>query len=90
MTVHGKISFNLEMFAQRFDAEYSYLYKHNDNIPGFIELATDFDAFVRIHPEFVARFVRFRGDAITSDREAAAFMVTLRGMATFNVQYSFY
>ena len=38
---------------------------------------TAFDEFLPTHKEFVGEFVKYRGDFISSDREAAAFMFAL-------------
>lgn len=41
------------------------------------EATEAFDDFVKQHRDFVREFVNYRGDFISSDREAAAFMFTL-------------
>ena len=40
-----------------------------------------FDEFVKTHGDFVGEFVKFCGDLVSSDREAAAFMFALDLMA---------
>lgn len=39
-----------------------------------------FDEFLKKHKEFVREFAKYRGDFISSDREAAAFMFALESM----------
>lgn len=39
-----------------------------------------FDEFSQKHKEFVREFAKYRGDFISSDREAAAFMFALESM----------
>lgn len=71
------ISINIEEFLQQFEKEYSFCYTHRDHVAGFSEAVIAFDEFAQKQAAFVREFVRFRGDAITSDREAAAFMFAL-------------
>ena len=68
---------NIYLFARQFDKEYAFLYEHEDRVAGADEAVRAFDEFVQRHGDFVAEFSRFRGDYITSDREAAAFMFAL-------------
>ena len=48
---------------------------------GYEEAVNSFDEFVKTHGDFVGEFVKFRGDLVSSDREAAAFMFALDLMA---------
>ena len=48
---------------------------------GYEEAVNSFDEFVKTHGDFVGKFVKFRGDLVSSDREAAAFMFALDLMA---------
>ena len=41
----------------------------------------DIDDFLKEHNDFVGEFVRYRGDFISSDREAAAFMFALESLS---------
>lgn len=86
----GTIKIDLDTFLPRFDSEYMYLY--NNHIPEseYREAVEDFEYFADHHPSFVGDFVRLRGDAITSDREAAAFMLALNGLVKHSMRYEFY
>lgn len=75
-----KKTFNIHEFLKQFEKEYDFLYDNNDNVAGAREAADAFDEFLKVHKDFVGEFVRFRGDFISSDREAAAFMFALDSM----------
>lgn len=64
---------------KQFKKEYSFLYENNDNVAGYSEAVTAFDKFLKNKANrlLVCGFVKFRGDFISSDREAAAFMFAL-------------
>lgn len=73
-------NFNIDDFLKRFDDNYDFLYdanKHNKEVAGQREATAAFDDFVKEHRDFVREFVNYRGDFISSDREAAAFMFTI-------------
>lgn len=74
------ININIEDFLKHFKTEYSFCYDNRDRVAGFAEAVAAFDEFAEKHADFVREFVRFRGDAITSDREAAAFMFALENV----------
>lgn len=71
---------NIKEFLDQFNKEYEFLYNHN-NVAGYDEAVTAFDEFAPNHKEFVSEFVKYRGDFISSDREAAAFMFALSVLA---------
>ena len=71
---------DIKAFSKRFAEEYEFLYDHCDNVAGYDKAVRAGDEFMKRHPEFVAEFARFRGDLITSDREAAAFMFALSSL----------
>jgi len=73
------ISISIDRFKKRFDEEYDFLYDHRDNVAGYYEAVDSFDEFLKSeeNARFVREFVAHRGDMITSDREAAAFMFAL-------------
>lgn len=71
---------NIHEFHERFCNEYDFLYKNRDRVAGFDEAVRAFDEFVKTHRDFVAEFVAYRHDFISSDREAAAFMFVLSDM----------
>lgn len=56
---------------------YNELYEASDNVAGFKEAVSFFDEFAKQQSEFVGEFVKYRGDLITSDREAASFAFAL-------------
>lgn len=73
-------NFNIDDFLKKFDDNYDFLYdanKHNKEVAGQREATEAFDDFVKEHRDFVCEFVMYRGDVISSDREAAAFMFTM-------------
>ena len=75
---------NIHEFAKKFDEEYEYLYENNDRVAGFDEAVGEFDSYLesdyRGFKSFVAEFVGYRQDVISSDRECAAFMFALASM----------
>lgn len=68
---------DLNRFLENFNREYEDLYGRSDYVAGYDEAVCAFDDFCKSHSEFVSEFVRKRGDFISSDREAAAFMFAL-------------
>lgn len=72
-----EININIEQFSKEFDKEYDFLYENYDNVAGYTEAVQAFDEFLPSHKEFVSEFVQYRGDFISSDREAAAFMFAM-------------
>lgn len=73
-------SFNIHRFLEEFRKEYDFLYESHDNVAGYDEAVTAFDDFAIKHSGFVCGFAEFRGDVISSDREAAAFMFAMEAM----------
>lgn len=71
---------DMGLFADKFREEYELLYHHQDNIAGYEEAVSAFDEYVEANPDFLSRFNAFRGDVISSDREAAAFMFALEAL----------
>ena len=67
----------IKKFLKTFNEIYSELYEARDNVAGFKEAVSFFDEFAEQQTEFVGEFVKFRGDLITSDREAASFAYAL-------------
>lgn len=74
------MDFQIEEFAERFKKEYRFLYDSRDCVAGFNEAVDSFDEFIKGNGDFVREFAVYRGDMITSDREAAAFMFALSDM----------
>lgn len=74
------MAINIREFANRFSNEYEFLYEHDDRVAGYGEAVEAFDDFIKKHREFVMEFVQYRGDLVSSDREAAAFMFALDSM----------
>ena len=71
------ININIEKFLEEFRKEYKFLYENRDRVAGYDEAVTAFDEFLKTNKEFVREFVLFRGDLVSSDREAAAFMFAM-------------
>lgn len=69
---------NIDIFMRQFQKEYDFLY-NNDHMAGYSEAVRAFDDFMKSeeNKKFVGDFVKYRGDFISSDREAAAFMFAL-------------
>ena len=67
----------IEKFLDKFNEIYSELYEARDNVAGFKEAVSFFDEFAKQQQEFIGEFVKFRGDFIASDREAASFAYAL-------------
>lgn len=70
---------DIEKFLEKFEQEYDFLYDH-EYVAGTKEAVEAFDKFLKDHGDFVGEFAKFRGDFISSDREAAAFMFALDSM----------
>lgn len=70
---------NIKEFLAQFEKEYDFLYK-NGTVAEEDEAAQSFDKFAETHKEFMTEFVKYRGDFISSDRKAAAFMFALQKM----------
>ena len=69
---------NFDSFYDKFGDMYETIYDARDQIDGFDWAVETFDNIImKKHKDFVMEFVKFRGDMITSDREAAAFTFTL-------------
>lgn len=74
------VNIDIARFFGKFDQEYEFLYQNGDNVAGYEEAVAAFDQFAASHGDFVGEFARYRGDCITSDREAAAFMFALESL----------
>lgn len=71
---------NIHNFLNQFNKKYDYLYDCEEKglyVVGYDEALADFNHFAEINKNFVSDFVKFRGDFISSDREAVAFMFAL-------------
>lgn len=71
------MNININEFFKQYLAEYEAIYETQGYICGFDDAVDAFDEFLASHQEFVAEFAAYRGDFISSDREAAAFMFAL-------------
>lgn len=71
---------DIAAFLEKFNREYQFLYDNHDNVAGYAEALAAGNQFFKSHPDFIAEFARYRGDALTSDREIAAFMFALSSM----------
>lgn len=74
------MNIDMNRFSEKFAQEYDFLHEHGDNVAGYSEAVAAFDQFAASHGDFVGEFARYRGDCITSDREAAAFMFALESL----------
>ena len=71
------MTINIKTFEKQFKKEYNFLYENDNNVAGYREAVAAFDEFLSENKNFVCEFVKYRGDFISSDREAAAFMFAL-------------
>lgn len=75
---------NIHAFLRRFNEIYNYLYETENAYDARLEekACKTFDEFLKKDSfcAMVSEFARFRGDAITSDREAAAYVLALDEM----------
>lgn len=71
--------YNIDMgkFCEQFQKEYNFLYDCRGYVAGYDESVSAFDRFQADHADFVREFAQYRGDVVSSDREAAAFMFAL-------------
>ena len=77
------ITVNFEAFIEQFNKEYNFLYEHNDNVAGYEEAVSAFDDALQNNENFkhfVSEFCEYCNGAITSDREAGAFMFALEAL----------
>lgn len=80
------IKINIPAFVKAFNASYDFLYSlphGGSDFPGYHEAVAAFDAFSLYHKPLLKAFITERGDAITSDREAAAFMYAYVAITEF-------
>lgn len=72
------MNININEFLKQFNKEYNFLYEH-EPVAGQDEATAEFDKLIydKKFSKFVEEFAKFRGDFISSDREAAAFMFAL-------------
>ena len=73
-----------------FKKNYNELYEHKSARAQEYRAAVDaFDMLLKITPNFISGFARWRGDAVSSDREAAAFMFALNEvMESLTIQFA--
>lgn len=71
-------SYKMDMvyFASKVSHFYAVL-AVNDNAEGYAEAVEAFDFFKSTHPEYIAAYCDYTGDKISTDREAAAYMLAL-------------
>lgn len=74
------MSINIHAFNKQFQKEYEFLYENRDRVAGYEEAVDAFCLFLNDHFDFVCEYAKYRGDVISSDREAAAFMFALETM----------
>lgn len=73
---------SIAAFCKKYAEEYGFLRDNRDNVAGFNEALKAWDAFCEsdAHKAFIREFCEYTGDYISSDREAAAFMLALESM----------
>lgn len=81
----SEINVPIEKFKKEFDEEYAFLYDNYDRVAGYDEALEEFDTRIKSSESFknfVSEFCKYRGDFISSDREAVAFMFALEKYMT--------
>lgn len=73
------MSVSIEELGRRFARAYDELYRTRDGLTGYSEAVAAFDSFAARNGDMLAEFARHRGDFVSSDREAAAFMLAVWG-----------
>lgn len=73
------VNIRIDRFLDLFNEIYDWLYNYGNDID-VRNFAAGFDRFAESHKDFVGEFVKYRGDFVSSDREAAAFMCALLDM----------
>ena len=80
----AEMTIDFKRFNEKFVSEYGFLYDNHDRVAGYDEAVAAFDEYlakdVGGFKAFVAEFARRRGDVVSSDREAAAFMFALESL----------
>lgn len=75
-------SVNMEKLLSMFSVIYDYLYENNNNHPFYHAAVNAFDDLLSsMYADIVAVFNEYRQDYISSDREAAAFVIALHSIA---------
>lgn len=78
------MTIKIQKFMEQFNKEYRFLYDNYDRVAGYREAVDEFDHLMKTNDSFnlfVINFCEYRGDFISSDREAAAFMFALDVLA---------
>ena len=65
---------DMKKLEEQFNKEYEFLYNAPGYVEGYNEAVTYFDQLLEANPEPIREFARYRGDVVSSDREAAAFV----------------
>lgn len=65
---------SIKKFHAKFNEIYSLLAENRHEIENYHEAVAAFDALLQENPIFVSEYVKYRGDFISSDLEAASFM----------------
>ena len=83
------MTLNIHKFAEKYADSYDWLYEQDTTGEATREYAEAFDTLMgrsKSFKAFVQAFVEYRKDFISSDREAAAFILTMERM-TGNASY---
>ncbi len=65
---------NMKKLEEQFNKEYEFLYNAPGYVAGYNEAVAYFDQLLKANPEPIREFAQYRGDVVSSDREAAAFI----------------
>ena len=74
------MAYDIKEISKHFGEEYDNLYTGKTVVKDYNSLIAEGDKFITEHPEFVGEFNEYRHDFISSDREVAAFMLTVKAM----------
>ena len=78
------MAINIREFKKRYDNNYEWLYNGGDRLSDYDKLVDDGDKLLsylsKEKPEFLKEWIDFRQDLMVSDREVAAFALTIMDM----------
>lgn len=74
------MAYDIKEISKHFGEEYDNLYTGKTVVKNYNNLIAEGDKFITEHPEFVGEFNEYRHDFLSSDREVAAFMLTIKAM----------
>lgn len=78
------MAINIHEFKKQYDNNYDWLYNGGDELSDYPQLVQDGDALISYlrenRPDFLDEWIEYRQDLMVSDREVAAFALTILDM----------